>query len=112
MIILASAPFVSTRTRTAWLEAGIEIVGPLPLAVPIMDMVFQSIGVVIDITQEVDAVFAVSEELERQRVPFLYALGGANLPHSEGVFIVNDVPKDIAAIVNALLGQSADLLRH
>jgi hypothetical protein len=111
--MIAGPPhFLSDAVRHAWLSAGMELLGPFPVAGIDRKQALNSNGVVIDISESPDEVFALSEKLETWHVPFLYALPEGSYSARTGPYILNEVAGDIQAIVNSLLSDYDIGVRH
>ncbi|TDK35565.1 hypothetical protein E2F50_15155 [Rhizobium deserti] len=112
IMIAGPSDFLPETVRQAWLSAGIELLGPFPVASIDRNQALHSNGVVIDISESPDGVFALSENLETWHVPFLYALPEGSYSARTGPYILNDVADDIQAIVNSLLSDYDIGVRH
>jgi hypothetical protein len=112
IIIAGPAPFLSDAVRHAWFAAGIELLGPVPIATVERNEALKSNGVVIDISADPSVVFALSEKLEAWKVPFLYALPKGTLSARTGPYVLNEILNDIRAVVDALLRDYDEGVRH
>jgi hypothetical protein len=111
--MIAGPPrFLSDAVRHAWLAAGMELIGPFPVASIDRTRALSSNGVVIDISESPDAVFGLSEKLQTWHVPFLYALPDGTYSARTGPYILSEMADDIQAIVNALLKDYDVGVRH
>jgi hypothetical protein len=112
IMIVGPLEFLSPKTRRAWGDMGIELLGPFTTANVDLKVASTTDGLVIDITNDADATFKLSEELEALKIPFLYALGDGTLVQRSGPFVLNGRAADIQAIVNTLLTEGDVGTRH
>ena len=112
IIIVGSPEFLSEPVRKAWRAAGIELLGPYPIAMIDRTEALKSNGVVIDICEDPEAIFALSEKLESWQVPFLYALPTATALARTGPYMINDRSSDMEAVVGALMKDYDKGVRH
>jgi hypothetical protein len=112
IMMVGPRDFVSDKVRSAWRAAGAELLGPFAISQVDATKAIKANGVVIDISQDPDAVFLLSERLDVLRIPFLYALDEKTAMGSVTPFVVNSVRADIVAITTALLTEGDTGTRH
>jgi hypothetical protein len=111
IMLVGPESFISQSVRTAWRAAGLHLLGPFPIAKVDIRQARQATGVVIDISQDPDAIFELCELLEEQKISFLYALA-KDAVRRDGAFVVSDAATDIEGIILALVREGDSGTRH
>ena len=111
-IVVGPPGFLSLSTRRAWEQAGIGLLGPYPLAGVDLDGGATVNGAIVDILEEPEDLFLLSQKLEDRHIPFIFALGADFHTASRSPFFLNDNAADIRKVVETLTLEGDSGLRH
>lgn len=112
IIVVGAKTILSDPARKAWAERGISLVGPIAASTVRIEEARLAAGVVLDMTEEIDQIYDLSERLDLAEVPFLFAVIGEMARGEPKPFLLNDTADDMAAILDALMRQGANGARH
>jgi hypothetical protein len=112
IIVVGAESSVSDTARAAWAERNVTLIGPIPAEEVRIDEARLAAGVVLDVAEEIDEIYDLSERLDLAQVPFLFAVIGKTAPNEPKPFLLNGEDEDMTAILTALTQQGSNTSRH
>ena len=112
IILVGRESLIPAEVRDAWKAAGVNLLGPLSPQQLDVKRLQHTVGLIIDVSQDPDALFELSELLEQRRLPYVYALRDDQLKRRDGAYVVSSEKAHIKAIIDALTSDGDDGIRH
>ncbi|MFP5078413.1 hypothetical protein ACLE20_13975 [Rhizobium sp. YIM 134829] len=112
IIVVGAKSILSDAARQAWAERNITLVGPIPADKVRIEEARLAAGVVLDVAEEIEQIYDLSERLDLAQVPFLFAVIGKTAPDGPKPFLLNGAEEDMTAILTTLTQQGRNTSRH